>query len=74
VADVPGVSAINSNGLSGEVVLNLIASAGRSPRVTGFELVEINPRFDRDGQSVRWAALAIWTFMVSRTQLSVACQ
>ena len=29
----------------------------------GFDLVEVNPRLDRDGQSARWAALAVWHFL-----------
>jgi formiminoglutamase len=72
--DVPGVSAINPTGVSGEEVLAFVGKAARSQIVTSLELVEINPRFDRDGQSVRWAALAIWTFLVGRAQLSMACQ
>jgi arginase family enzyme len=39
--------------------------------VTSFDLVEINPRFDRDGQSARWAALAIWYFMTRRVLITV---
>ena len=38
--------------------------AGESPNVTSFDLVEINPAFDRDGQSARWAAVVIWYFLV----------
>jgi hypothetical protein len=25
---------------------------------------EFSPQFDRDGQSARWAALAVWNFLV----------
>jgi arginase family enzyme len=28
------------------------------------DLVEINPSLDRDGQSARWAALVIWSFLI----------
>ena len=38
--------------------------AGQSPGVASFDLVEINPRLDRDGQSARWAALVVWNFLV----------
>jgi formiminoglutamase len=31
--------------------------------VASFEVVEVNPRLDRDGQSARWAALAVWQFL-----------
>jgi hypothetical protein len=27
-------------------------------------LVEINPRFDPDGHSARWAALVVWHFLI----------
>jgi formiminoglutamase len=73
-ADVPGVSAVNPVGLTGEEVLTCVARAGNCHRVASFELVEINPRFDRDGQSARWAAVAVWHFLVGRAQLSGACQ
>ena len=33
------------------------------PGVASFDLVEINPRCDRDGQSSRWGALAVWHFL-----------
>ena len=41
---------------------------GQAPQVSSFELVEINPRHDRDGQSVRWAALVIWSFLIGLAQ------
>jgi formiminoglutamase len=63
-ADVPGVSAPNVAGLPGEEVMMCIRLAGQSPQVSSFDLVEINPRHDRDGQSSRWAALAVWNFLI----------
>jgi formiminoglutamase len=72
--EVPGVSAVNPAGCAGADLLACAWWAGYSSRVTSFELVEINPRFDRDGQSARWAAVAIWWFLVGRVQLSEACQ
>jgi formiminoglutamase len=62
-ADVPGVSAPNPRGLRGEQVLRVARVAGRSPEVSSIDLAEINPRLDRDSQSVRWAALLIWEFL-----------
>lgn len=67
-ADVPGVSAPNSGGLSGAVVLRYARLAGRSPQVSSFDLVEICPPLDRDEQSVRWAAHAIWHFLIGVAQ------
>jgi formiminoglutamase len=63
-ADVPGVSAPNAAGLSGASVLACVRRAGMLSAVTSIDFVEINPRFDRDGQSSRWAALAAWNFLV----------
>jgi formiminoglutamase len=62
-ADVPGVSAPNPLGLSGNEVVACAAIAGACASVSSFDLVEINPSFDRDGQSARWAALTIWHFL-----------
>lgn len=63
-SDVPGVSAPNPVGLLGDEVIRAVRLAGRSSQVSSFDLVEINPRFDRDGQSARWAALVIWHFLM----------
>ena len=52
-------------GLSGADLLALSRAAGASPEVSSFELVEINPHFDVDGRSVRWAAVGIWEFLVA---------
>jgi formiminoglutamase len=62
-SDVPGVSAPNSTGLSGAEVIECAFAAGAAPEVAGLDLVEINPRHDRDGQSARWAALVVWNFL-----------
>jgi formiminoglutamase len=63
-ADVPGVSAPNALGLPGAEVAACAHLIGRYPAVSSFDLVEVNPRLDRDGQSVRWAAVVVWHFLV----------
>lgn len=63
-AEVPGVSAPNPLGLSGTEVAQCIRHAGLSPEVASFDLVEINPAFDRDEQSCRWAARVVWQFLI----------
>lgn len=63
-ADVPGVSAPNPVGLAGDEVAICARLAGQAPAVASFDLVEINPSFDRDDQSCRWAALGLWNFLV----------
>jgi formiminoglutamase len=62
-ADVPGVSAVNPLGLSCHELAECAAAAGACPAVSSFEIVEINPSLDRDGQSARWAALVVWQFL-----------
>ncbi len=63
IADVPGVSAPNPLGLSATEVCAAVRLAGESPAVASFDVVEINPVLDRDGQSSRWAAVAVWNFL-----------
>jgi formiminoglutamase len=63
-AEVPGVSAPSALGLAGAEVAECAYLAGLSPPVSSLELVEINPRLDRDGQSVRWAAVVLWHFLI----------
>jgi len=63
-AEVPGVSAPNVSGLSGVEVVGCARSAGASPAVSSLDVVEINPRHDRDGQSARWGALLVWSFLM----------
>jgi formiminoglutamase len=62
-AEVPGVSAPNALGLAGAEVAECAYLAGLSPRVSSLDLVEVNPRLDHDGQSVRWAAVVVWHFL-----------
>lgn len=63
VSEMPGVSAPNSAGLSGSELFDLLEQAGRTSGVASLDLVEINPELDRDGQSARWGALALWHFL-----------
>jgi formiminoglutamase len=63
-ADVPGVSAPNPAGFPGMVWPIMAELAGQNPGVRSLELVEVNPNFDRDGQSARWAALGLRQFLV----------
>jgi formiminoglutamase len=63
-ADVPGVSAPNPTGLDGALWPALARHAGCSPCVRSLDLVEVNPAFDRDNQSARWAAIGVRQFLV----------
>ena len=63
-ADMPGVSAPNPAGVPGDEIARCARLAGQCPVVSSLDLVEINPVFDRDGQSARWAALVLWHFLM----------
>lgn len=60
--DAPGVSAPNPLGIDRTVWLALARSAGRSPSVRSMDVVELNPRYDRDDATARLAALTVWQF------------
>ena len=61
-ADVPGVSAPNPSGISGQEVARCARLAGQCPAVSSIDLVEVNPLFDRDDQS---AAGPLWLSGIS---------
>lgn len=63
VCEMPGVSAPNSAGLSSLELFDVLEQAGQTSGVASLDLVEINPEVDRDGQSARWGALAVWHFL-----------
>ncbi|HEV3257863.1 MAG TPA: formimidoylglutamase [Gemmataceae bacterium] len=63
-ADVPGTSAPAPVGLQGAVWPEVALRAGAEPRVRSIEIVEVNPQFDWDRQTTRWAALGVRQFLV----------
>jgi formiminoglutamase len=63
-ADAPGVSAPNASGVGREDWLKLAYGFGNHPKVTSFDLSEVNPEFDRDNQTVKLAALTVWYFLL----------
>jgi arginase family enzyme len=63
-ADAPGVSAPNASGVGREDWLKLAYGFGNHPKVTSFDLSEVNPQFDRDNQTVKLAALTVWYFLL----------
>jgi formiminoglutamase len=62
-AHAPGVSAPNSAGLSVDLWLEAAYRAGAVPNVRSAEVVELNPRVDRDGQTAALAALTVWCLL-----------
>ena len=73
-AEVPGVSAPNPMGLPGAKVAASVRLAGSLPYVSSLDLVEINPRLDRDSQSARWAAFVVWNFLAGLASRPVRSQ
>lgn len=67
-AYAPGVSAPCTNGLNHDLWLTAAYLAGRNEQVTSFDLSEVNPAFDRDGQTAKLAALTIWQFLLGLSQ------
>jgi len=62
-AFAPGVSAPGAGGLEPRIWLHAAEAAGRCPEVRSLDVVELNPRFDRDEQTARLAALTVWHFL-----------
>jgi formiminoglutamase len=60
----PGVSAPAAIGLDPELWLKMAFLFGNHPKVSSFDLCEVNPEFDRDHQTVRFAAATIWNFLL----------
>lgn len=63
-SDAPGVSAPNASGISKSLWLELAFEFGKQTSVTSFDLCEVNPKFDRDYQTVKLGALTIWFFLL----------
>lgn len=63
-SQAPGVSAPNANGLSTETWLKTAFTLGKNSKITSFDLCEVNPVYDQDGQTVRLAAMTIWYFLL----------
>jgi formiminoglutamase len=70
-SSAPGVSAPTVDGLTAEVWLHAAFLAGRTPAVTSIDVVEVNPRFDVDGQTARLAALTVWHALRGRALAAV---
>lgn len=62
-SDAPGVSATSPVGLSGREVLQCLRLARAHKGMKVFEITELNPRYDRDNQTVKLAAQLIYGFL-----------
>lgn len=62
-AYAPGVSAPAAGGLDVQTYLHAAYGAGLSNLVSSIDISELCPRYDRDGQTARLAALTLWNFI-----------
>lgn len=62
-AEAPGVSAPAGDGIPLRLLYEFAYLAGKSRYVKSIDLVEVNPVFDTDLQTVRAAALTLWYFL-----------
>lgn len=62
----PGVSAPASGGMETALWLEANREAARCSAVTSADFVEVNPAYDRDGQTARLAAVGLWNFLTVR--------
>lgn len=62
-AHAPGVSAPATRGLEPGTWLAAAELSGRRSAVSSADVVELNPRFDRDGQTAALAASTVWHFL-----------
>jgi len=62
-AYAPAVSAPSADGFTPRQAVEAAFLAGRDPRVRLFEVVELNPLYDRDNQTARLAATIITAFL-----------
>lgn len=67
-SQAPGVSAPCANGLPSDLWLTAAYLAGRNEKVMSFDLAEVNPKYDRDEQTAKLAALTIWHFLLGLSQ------
>lgn len=59
-SQAPGASAPAAGGMNSDLWLAAAYQAGQCAHVTSCDVVEVNPNYDRDGQTARLAALTVW--------------
>ncbi|MBS1785621.1 MAG: formimidoylglutamase [Acidobacteria bacterium] len=62
-ADAPGVSALAPWGLDASLALRIAQACGACPAVATFDLMELAPALDRDGQTAKLAAFLAAAFI-----------
>ena len=67
-SSAPGVSALNPAGMSVTTVASLCRHFGQDPKVLCFDIMELNPVFDRDHQTARVAVYCFLHFLLGYTE------
>jgi formimidoylglutamase len=62
-SDAPGVSATMPDGFTASELLETARLLGRRPSTAALDIVEVNPRYDRDNITTKLAAHAIMRFL-----------
>ncbi len=62
-SDAPGNNNASPNGLYGEELCAITRYAGLSDKLSSIGFYELNPRFDKNGQTAHLVAQAIWYFV-----------
>jgi formiminoglutamase len=62
-SDAPGNGNASPNGLYGEDACQIIRYAGMSDKLTSIGFYEMNPKFDKNGQTAHLVAQMIWYFI-----------
>lgn len=62
-ADAPGVSALAPWGLDAGTAMRIAQACGACPAVVSFDLMELAPALDRDGQTAKLAAYLVAAFL-----------
>lgn len=65
---MPAVSAPGAGGLSPRLWLRAAEACARNPHAASFDVVELNPAFDRDGIGAALAALTVWHLLAGLAQ------
>lgn len=63
MSDAPGNANANPNGFYGEELCQMMRYAGMSDKLSSIGIYEMNPKYDRQGQTAALVAQMIWCFI-----------
>lgn len=67
-SEAPGSAYAGPNGFYGDEAAQLCRYAGMSDKLSSFGIYELNPEYDRDGQTMHLAAQLVWCFVEGVSQ------